>query len=75
MAADDLLHDFRPISSVSWGDQPHQCYAVGYGGVTRIECYGEPSHYCEIPWFRVYVGDKLIERRSADGCRVTYLID
>lgn len=70
-----LLDDKRPIKFVAWGEEPHQCYAVGHGPVTRIEVYGEPGPHCYLPWFAVYAGDVIIERRSADGCRVTYWVE
>ena len=44
------------------GDDGLPCAKVGRHGVTKIVCYGEPSQYCEVPWFAVYVGDDVIAR-------------
>ena len=75
LGIDDLVQDQRPISGIFWGEENHQCYVVGHGGVTKIEAYYENGEYAGIPWFAVYVGDELIARRCAGGCRVDYHIE
>ena len=71
----DILHDDRPISSISWGEESWQCYVVGHGGISKIEAYGEPSHYSSLPWFAIYMGDEIIARLCAhNGCHVQYKI-
>ena len=36
--------------------------AVGYSGVTRIERADENGEMARVPWFAIYVDDKLVSR-------------
>lgn len=65
-----MLNDDRPIAAVWQGENP--VARVGYNGVTRIVCYGEPSHYCDRPFVAVYEGDHLRSRHDVSGCDVFY---
>jgi len=57
-----ILQDNREIISVqsSLIDSPE--WAVGKYGVTKIEAYGEPGMYCDIPWVRVFKDDDVAHR-------------
>lgn len=73
----EMLQDQRSILSVSWEGDPATgnpaTYSVGdYNGVTRIECYGEPSHYCARPFIALYRGEEVWRRIDATGAWITY---
>ena len=70
----EMVHDPRPISGIFWGEDDHDCFVVGYGGVTKITPYYENGQMAAVPWFAIYIGDVLIARRDAAGCRVDYHI-
>jgi len=36
-----------------------ESYQVGLEGVTRIEPYFEGGLHCDLPYFRVWMGDKI----------------
>jgi hypothetical protein len=57
-----ILTDDRPIVSIqsSLIDTPD--YQVGEYGITKIEAYGEPAMYSNIPWVRVVKGEDIVAR-------------
>jgi hypothetical protein len=68
---EEMIQDQRPIKSVDWFDR-QEAYSVGHGGVTKIEAYGEPSHYCARPFIAVWKGEFLWKRLDAAGVEVEY---
>lgn len=67
-----MLEDTREIKSILWNDEYGSMYEVGHGDCTKIEVYGEPGPYCDVPWIAVYVSDKLITRIPAQQVQVMY---
>lgn len=68
----ELMQDDREVVAVSrdwYSDR------VGQEGVTKIEVYGESGEYCDIPWFKVYVGDTIVRRSSCHGHMIHYATD
>ncbi len=66
-----LLNDSREIEGLyaSNGDSIAQ---VGRDGVTKIECYGEGGMHCDIPWMRVFRGERISKRVSAHSVAEVY---
>ena len=62
--AETILKDKREIKSVTSSliDSPEYC--VGKYGITKIEAYGEPGMYCDLPWVRIFKGDEVVVRIS-----------
>lgn len=67
----NMLSDPRPILAVRLGGVDTVA-EVGRYGVTKIVCYGEPSHYCDRPYVAVYYGDHLAARHDAAGLSIIY---
>lgn len=61
--SDTILTDERPIAYIDIGSD--ESIIVGQFGITKIEAYGENGMHCDLPWFRVYKGDVLIQRVNA----------
>jgi hypothetical protein len=60
MEPNTILEDKREIEMLAYDTRDGECYQVGgAGGVTAIIAYGEPSQYCNVPFFAVYKGDEL----------------
>lgn len=68
----EMLQDDREISMINDDMGGRNVAVVGQRGVTRIVCYGEPSHYSARPYFAIYKGDFLSERIDAAGLTVYY---
>lgn len=68
---DSLERDKRPIEGVYFGDEVTEGWTVGRGGITKIECYGEPALHSNTAWFAIYSGDNL--RWRINGFKVTQI--
>ena len=77
MQYDKIIEDEREIVRIVWDNEE----AAEVGGlvgasdhrkITRIESYGEPAQYCNVPWFAVYVGDEIAMRVPAGQVSVQY---
>ena len=45
-----MLDDPRRIVEFIFCGEERRCCSVGSGGVTKIECYGEPGQEVCVPW-------------------------
>jgi hypothetical protein len=77
MSVPTILEDTRPIACIAFGPQPNDInYTVGGPtGVTSIMPYAEPGEMGSIPWFAIYVGDRLVDRVPARMVIVVYAQD
>lgn len=66
-----ILDDDRAITRIVWPTEEETSFSVG-SRVTKIVAYGEPSHYCNVPWLAVYVGDNIEHRVPAGQVMITY---
>lgn len=75
-----ILNDEREIKSIWFEGEGAGGYCVGQSvyqaeaqvKVTKIEAYGEPAQFCDVPWFAVYSDDTLIARIPAGQVTVHY---
>lgn len=68
-----ILEDGREIEQLSLGGGPMDVSTkVGVNGVTKIVAYAEPGPGLGVPYFAVYVGDRINERVPAAMAVVTY---
>ncbi|WP_370372937.1 hypothetical protein [Henriciella pelagia] len=70
--ADSMLNDKRTIVCVNTDCGSDNVAVVGSKGVTRIKVYGEPSHYCSVPFLAIYKGDHLHSRLPAHSHQIIY---
>ena len=67
-----IQSDPRIIDSIWYDDQEWSHFKVGSNGVTRIEAYGEPSLYAEIPFYAVFKGLEISARVPGQQVTVLY---
>ena len=66
-----VLEDRRPIKSLSC-NLSRYTWHVGKNGVTKIEAYSENGHTAKIPWFAIWVDEKMTIRADGLGKTVAY---
>lgn len=59
METETILTDDRQIASICGSGELAIGFRVDLDGVTKIEAYGEPALYCDMPWFAVYKSGRL----------------
>jgi len=67
-----MIHDNREIVSVQNDFSEVEMWSIGVNGVTKIECYGEPGEYCQVPFIAVWKKDILVTRANALRFRINY---
>jgi hypothetical protein len=60
-----LKEDYRPIMGVYFPEDCSNGYTVGREGVTRIDVAMENGQYEAVPWFEIYIGEKIVARLNA----------
>ena len=72
MPQSELISSESIIKSVVNDDAYVTMWEVGIGGVEKIECYGEPSEFCLIPFLKIWINGTVSQRANALKFRIIY---
>lgn len=67
-----MLHDERPIFSVSFHGADGGTFTVGRANVERIAAYAENGQMAPVPWIAVYKNGEIWLRIPAEQVQVEY---
>ena len=67
-----IFDDDREIESIHDDSAGITWCIVGVNDITKIEVYKEHGEYGYVPYFAIWKGDFLYQRRPALGLRVDY---